>query len=65
MEKKRQVLFTIKKENKKKLYLRKPDLKRKDLVELKKARRRKMQSNNGARERKSEEEKEKQNGLKS
>ena len=65
MEKKRQVLFTIKKENKKKLYLRKPDLKRKDLVELKKARRRKMQSNNGTRERKSEKEKEKQNGLKS
>ena len=52
MEKKRQVLFTIKKENKKKLYLRKPDLKRKDLVELKKSRRRKMQSNNGAREKK-------------
>ena len=43
MEKERQVIFTIKKEKKKKPYLRKPDLERKELVECKKARRRKTQ----------------------
>ena len=43
MEKERQVIFTIKKEKKKKLYLRKPDLERKELVECKKGSRRKTQ----------------------
>ena len=43
MEKERQVIFTIKKEKKKKPYLQKPDLERKELVECKKARRRKTQ----------------------
>ena len=65
MEKERQVIFTIKKEKKKKHYLKKPNLERKKLVELKKARRGKTQSNDGARERKGEEEKEKRSGLKS
>ena len=43
MEKERQVIFTIKKEKKKKPYLKKQNLERKELVECKKAWRRKTQ----------------------
>ena len=58
MEKERQVIFTIKKEKKKKPYLQKLDLERKELVECKKARRRKMQRTM-AQEREREREREK------